>query len=351
MKSITVKVDKGKNLQIEGLRGIAILLVVFYHTFCRYQQIFMNEYINSLSVDNWGHYGVSIFLVITGCYILGRKQRYSWLNGLNFLLRKLLRLWPIYAISITITFTVLSVFNLSGRMCTIRDYILNLFFINGFIGTSYVDSAHWYLTALIGVYISIALIKMIGKEGELWFYDLWMFIVAVLLFGHVNITNVVIQKVFYGLASLLGEKYISLIIFGILLRELYEKKIRITPMFLVTVFLATVYHVYFWSYLGVTSVIELVVAVSLVSLSLWKKLNFLEIPVLEILGNASYCIFLIHQNIAYKFEETLSSLCGGFSYGFAFATAIGVILIGIFLYYFCEKPIQNKLGDMMKRRR
>lgn len=32
--------DKRRNIQVEGLRGAAILCVVLYHVFCRFKQIY-----------------------------------------------------------------------------------------------------------------------------------------------------------------------------------------------------------------------------------------------------------------------------------------------------------------------
>lgn len=44
-------------------------------------------------------------------------------------------------------------------MSTWGDWILNIFFINGFIGTRYVDGAHWYLTILISFIVIISIAK------------------------------------------------------------------------------------------------------------------------------------------------------------------------------------------------
>lgn len=45
-------------------------------------------------------------------------------------------------------------------MSTWADCILNLTFINGFMGSPYVDGAHWYLTT----FISFTIISGIGKK-------------------------------------------------------------------------------------------------------------------------------------------------------------------------------------------
>ena len=58
-----------KNQQIQGLRGFSILLVMIYHFFVRYQQIYVEGYSNTSFVRNFGRIGVFIFLLISGYYL------------------------------------------------------------------------------------------------------------------------------------------------------------------------------------------------------------------------------------------------------------------------------------------
>lgn len=70
-----------KNVRIEGLRGIAITLVIIYHFFFRYQQLYIKSYHGSKIVSTLGIFGVAIFLCITGYYIYNPAKRIA---GLKF---------------------------------------------------------------------------------------------------------------------------------------------------------------------------------------------------------------------------------------------------------------------------
>lgn len=49
------------NMQIEGLRGLAILLVVFYHFFYRFYEIYVSEGQSLFIAKHCGEMGVAIF--------------------------------------------------------------------------------------------------------------------------------------------------------------------------------------------------------------------------------------------------------------------------------------------------
>lgn len=53
---------KSRNQQVDGLRGITVLMIVFYHLICRYSELYLDKSIYFL--NQWGKFGVSIFLLI-----------------------------------------------------------------------------------------------------------------------------------------------------------------------------------------------------------------------------------------------------------------------------------------------
>lgn len=57
---------KNINYQIEGLRGISIMIVLLYHLIDRFQQIYFGR--NIRAMDFWGSFGVTIFLIISGFF-------------------------------------------------------------------------------------------------------------------------------------------------------------------------------------------------------------------------------------------------------------------------------------------
>lgn len=59
------------NLCVEGLRG-ACIVVLLFHVFCRFSQIFLDANIGWMSM--FGSFGTSIFLIITGYYLVDFKK-------------------------------------------------------------------------------------------------------------------------------------------------------------------------------------------------------------------------------------------------------------------------------------
>lgn len=70
---------KSRNQQVDGLRGITVLMIVFYHLICRYSELYLDKSIYFL--NQWGKFGVSIFLLISSYYsVSSRGNKYSILK-------------------------------------------------------------------------------------------------------------------------------------------------------------------------------------------------------------------------------------------------------------------------------
>src|SRR6185369_11722869 len=95
-------ITSGHLLQLDGLRGVAILLVMVYH-FCLPHPGFHGH--SSGFLLQWaqgGWMGVDLFFVLSGFLITGilvetREQRHYFRN---FLARRFLRIWPLYYLSL-----------------------------------------------------------------------------------------------------------------------------------------------------------------------------------------------------------------------------------------------------------
>lgn len=184
---------KPRNQQVEGLRGFAILLILVYHAFFRFNQLYCANEINWMR--NFGNFGVVLFLLISCYYLVDFNSKISHFHLFKFWIKKFLRLWPCYILSITITTIIMHIFLLPNRMSTGVDWLLNIFFINGFIGTPYVDGAHWYLTVLIGFIIVMGVgVKLYLYKNVFFYYGL---ILLFLLAGklHIKIITVLLGGV------------------------------------------------------------------------------------------------------------------------------------------------------------
>ena len=86
--------------ELQGLRGIAVLAVVFYHCAPR----LVGPWVHSASL--WGWAGVNLFFVLSGFLITSillesrSKPRYFR----NFYARRVLRIWPVYVLLLVVVY-------------------------------------------------------------------------------------------------------------------------------------------------------------------------------------------------------------------------------------------------------
>jgi len=86
--------------ELDGLRGLAILAVVFYHCHPRFEGT--PFYYASL----WGWAGVTVFFVLSGflitCILLGARDKPHYYH--NFHARRALRVWPVYLLLLVVVY-------------------------------------------------------------------------------------------------------------------------------------------------------------------------------------------------------------------------------------------------------
>jgi peptidoglycan/LPS O-acetylase OafA/YrhL len=153
---------------LDGVRGLAVLLVVFFHT-------------THLSADNavgkatwWlagaGWTGVDLFFVLSGFLITGilweaKGQPFYFRN---FYMRRFLRIFPLYYLALAVSFLVLPALagrlNLDDRITT-EGATWYLLYLSNFYQL-WVDTTH----PILGVVWSLAI--------EEQFYIVWPFLIA-----------------------------------------------------------------------------------------------------------------------------------------------------------------------------
>lgn len=349
--------DTKRNQQIEGLRGAAILLVVSFHLIFKFQQVYMDPSLKIPAVDQFGDIGVLIFLVISSYFVIDP----AWENGFilrKFYLKKALRLWPLYAVCITITFAATHVWLLPGRTVSLKNYFLNLFFINGYINFPYVDGAHWYLTVLISLILMVGIFYRLKIGNNDLTYLLWLFASAALQMIHPGWT--IAADILKGVSGLIGSSYVGVLVVGLMLRKISvgdsgparpHRLLRLEKKEAITMLAGFAYTFFFR---GTAYTVYLAAAFLLVCLCLYGRLRVFSAGPLVCLGEASYAIYLIHQNISYIVEYQLCKIMpfGIFHVVLAFCVALGG---GFLIHFFLEKPIdriiqkqRNDSGGLIK---
>ncbi|MGE2728576.1 acyltransferase family protein [Mycolicibacterium vaccae] len=327
--------DRRRLWALDGLRGLAALAVVAYHYLDRGPHLYP-QLGQSYSWIEWGKYGVQLFFIISG-FVIFDSVRAS--TSTRFLVNRAIRLYPAYWLAVLLTFIVVSLYGLPGRETTLPVALFNLTMLEGFFGVPYVDGAYWTLAVELAFYAVIVFLARLNALRD----------------GVIFIT----LSVWLGL--LLAARAVALILpddFGAF--ELLEGIAYWLPVFIIGIALNIGYHGGRWLpsvaiiiaalsvlTLGEISMLPpLAASVILVTISIYLQLPTKVRPVSDYLGELSYPVYLLHQNIGYVL------LLGLAAFGVpqiaatlvAAACAIGVATIAAYLF---DIPIRNRLRRLV----
>lgn len=262
------------------------------------------------------------------------------------MLKKVVRLWPCYAVSVTITWGILHVFELPGRMTTLKDYALNLLYINGFLGMPYVDGAHWYITTLLAGIFLVGIITRFRIENY-----------PITYLGLLILEGVSKVCEFHILNKFLGSSYIGLMCLGVCIKKLELQNYNfsaITHYENLRMFLkqnkwfltATTCAIYYVARKDMASLVCLCIALPVFIAVIHKRLPILEKLVPQHIGSISYPTYLIHQNIAYVLIYHFSERYSNYIIWWKLLAFVFVLLLGELLFWSVEQPIQKVIKKM-----
>lgn len=333
---------KKRNKQIDGLRALAILMVVYFHLFIQYRNLYDDSFTRVAGV-NLSTIGTSIFLILSGYYIVNSNKEKGILRNM---LKRILRLYPVYLVSIIITFLLTHLIWLPGRTVSLLDFLLNAVFVNGYVKVPYVDGAHWYITTLLSS--SVIYYATCRLKNQHWYLLLWGFVVFIFQLSHKFIPIGIGTKVTSLILLVLGSKWSLLFILGVYIRESlgcpnYKELLKfnkIAPPILI---------IFMMSLCMEGQEAEMLTAsllcILLVCLALKEKLIVLQSKMLVYLGLASYSIYCVHQNVGFVIISKLVSYTSEYEWWMSMIAVILMIGIGSLIYIIVEK----KTGKYLKR--
>lgn len=275
-----------KNYEIQSLRGILCLFIMIYHFTCRFSQIYNNhEFYNNVT-NLLGDIGLSCFLIISGFYFINPQKK---MKTSEFIKNKIIRLYPEYILAITVIFIFGKLGYIgSERQATFLQYLLNIPMINIFLKVGYVDGAHWYITFLLLMTIVYSIFIKLNcyDKKEIWFINTFIIFMYCIIEKQLNISY---------LTSI--NHYVRFYLFfssGILLRLLDEKKEKWKSI----IFILNIGLLFFWN--NLLFVILIILSYLVLIYALNEKISLLDkTRILIGIGDNSYLIYLIHQNIGY----------------------------------------------------
>lgn len=323
---------------LDGLRGLAALAVVLYHYLYRARELYPEQLGAPSDWIQWGSYGVQLFFLISG-YVIFDSARTS--DQSRFLFNRAVRIYPAYWMCALITLVVVGLCGLAGRdSLTPLEQAINFTLLQGFVGVPYIDGAWWTLTVELAFYAQIAILARWGllTGGRLiptLFAWIFFLVSARFVIVALDIDSVShLSGVFYwGLTFVIG------IAANLALSGRRVAGIAVGSAALIGLLPG-----------NLSILVPMLVAISLLMLTVLVRLPSRWEKVGSYLGELSYPLYLLHQNIGYVLLLALAA--AGVSRSLAVvATVVIVVSLATLIAYGADVPLRRRLRAAYGRTR
>lgn len=320
--------------ELDALRGIAIIMVVLFHYFYRYGQLYSSD--DMVDVAKYGHLGVELFFIISGFVIF-----YSLIHAdslKRFWVGRAARIIPAYWFSVVVIFTLTHIFGLPGREAGVGDMLVNLTLLQEYAGFKHVDGVYWSLTIEITFYfwVSIFLLRF-PSAAKVMFIIYPIFLICFYVID--PDMNSRFQKIFL-------VKYGALLFAGICYSNIHREKFITVSIFVLIMCMV----VNSLSYNGVELAVVYTFHCIMLAVAL-KKAQYLLIKPLMYFGGISYSLYLIHQNIGYMILNGMEQ--AGLPHWVVVAVIFPcMVIVADLMVRFIERPCRKWMyGVLLKKSR
>ncbi len=288
--------------EIDLLRFFAALSVVFFHyAFRGYAADDMSimPYPLLARFAKYGYLGVNLFFMISGFVIL-----MSITDGSlkKFLVSRVVRLYPAFWISCTITYIVTLAIGGERYLATISQYLFNMTMLGEFFSVPLMDGAYWSLFVEIKFYLLIAVFLLLFKKidhAELFFLA-WLIASISLEFFYHN------GYLYYWLAVEFAAYFIA----GAFFFLIWSKGLSFTRVIAIavswglavtqTLASTALFEKHYKTPINKNLVIEIITLFFLVMLFVTlKKTGWFGRARWTAIGALTYPLYLLHENIGF----------------------------------------------------
>ena len=336
-----VKGEKSRYLELDALRGIAVLAVVFYHYTFAYDFHFKLFSDHKLYLYH-GNLAVHLFFVISGFVIFLTLEKSK--RKTDFLVSRFSRLYPSYWVAMLVTLTVITVFPVPtlGHY-TIKEVAMNLTMLQGFTKLRLIDQVYWTLKMELTFYIIMYLLylnKLLSKIE--WACLAWL---AFSLIS--SIFKIPLKKY---LDVLFVLEYAPLFIAGINFYLIKNKGGSILNHIIIALSLVVEVR---WLLMhpdeNYVSVILFAGIYALFYLFAYGRLSWINNRVLLFLGSISYSLYLLHNvigySIIYRLRQYTDLQIIYVTIPFIFSIALATLMT-----FYIEKPAIRFIRNSYKKR-
>jgi peptidoglycan/LPS O-acetylase OafA/YrhL len=306
---------------LNGLRAYAAIAVVMYHISLALSVFNLDPYIFGTNDKGrptelmMGPRGVSIFFALSGfliTYLLQAEKEEKDINIKKFYFRRILRIWPLYYLYLSIAIVLSVILGLAFNFNDIFYYVFFAANIPLALNTANIFLSHYWS---LGVEEQFYLFwPVINKKTKYTLATTIILIVVLMSLKYVvpvlypksNIARVFdmvkFQCMMIGAAGALIYKSNNKIFLKITDNKLVQS------LCWITIFLVTINKFHIASIIDneIISVVATVIIIGQIGIE--NRIFNLEIKVLDFLGRISYGIYVIHPLIIYLFSKFLGHI-------------------------------------------
>jgi peptidoglycan/LPS O-acetylase OafA/YrhL len=319
-------------LELDALRGIAVIAVILYHYTTRYDQ-----YYGHLKDDYWfnfshGHMGVQLFFMISGFVIYMSILNIN--NSKDFFIKRAIRLYPVYIFGVLFTFTITNLYILDKLRVSFPEMLVNLTMFQGYLPfVEPVDGAYWSLRVEVFFYILIGVLFYLKLHKKIILISIILLLVASGLNVLANVMNLVLLD---NLNQVLIVNYIHLFIAGIMF---YHIRMQDDIKYHLTLAVCLIYQ---FAFIEPISGLYVLVFFGMFYLMVYNKMSWISIKPLLFIGSISYSLYLVHQYVGYAIIHWLENIGNTGEYNIIIPMVFSFV-VAILMTKYIEKPIQNVL--------
>lgn len=337
---------KNRFSELDALRGIAALLVVFFHYSIHRPETDLGF--------KYGIMGVELFFVISGFVITMSIARVK--RGVDFIINRASRLYPAYWTAATITFVLLLFKSLATKHSfedvNFVQYVANLTMFQYYFGFKDLDGSYWSLIVEMVFYLCILCLLQSNQLKK----------INVLAICLINIT-VIAQAFFWNESTKTIVhyfplvRYLPLFLAGINFYSISTEKKNLFSHYAVIVFCLLGQLLLFENctraqeYLSLVEyAAALLIIFGLFVLFVHGYLRFIVSKVTLFFGRISYPLYLTHQFLA--LQIIFPVLLKHFHLNFwitAFAITLPInVLLAYFITRFVDEPLSRKMKQKLQ---
>lgn len=331
---------------LDGLRGIAIILVILFHAYSRWPDLYpyKNSFQNFL-LFRYGWMGVELFFLISGFVILMTLEKCSSFS--DFITRRWLRLFPaMFICSFLIYLSVDFFYERPAGKPNYLDILPGIMFIHPSafkilkLSLKDLEGAFWSLYVEVSFYFTFGILYWFLKEIKAIFIIILLFLITFAINYYSDINT--IANLAHKILRVTGFIYFGWFASGSLFYKFHKSK---KPVYFFSAILIGIFSSFTFKGLNIsTGIIGSFITVFFASSLVLNKLKkALSCRVLLFLGFISYPLYLIHENMMVsmiiKVGNNWNSLNSFFVPLFPILT---VIAIGSILAFYIE-PYTKKI--------